>query len=68
MEDVEIESLLEDAGFCYDLGAKRYTGADSDDPDEIYNTEDIADALDIPVEDLVRWEHQHQKADESVTG
>jgi hypothetical protein len=68
MEDVEIESLLEDAGFCYDIGAKEFVGEDSDDQDEHYTTQDIADALDIPVDDLVRWEEQRQQADAKIPG
>jgi hypothetical protein len=67
MEDVEIESLLEDAGFCYDIGAKEFVGSDSEDEDEHYTTQDIADALDIPYDDLIRWELQRQRADESIT-
>jgi hypothetical protein len=56
MDDIELESLIQEAGYQFDPATGRYivTGADEGDVD--YATEDIADQLEIPIEDLMRWE------------
>jgi hypothetical protein len=58
MEDVELESLIQEAGYQFDPTIGRYivTGASEGDVD--YATEDIADQLEIPIDDLVRWEQE----------
>lgn len=56
MQDVEIESLLNEAGYRFSPATGRYEIADGETNDEDYPTEDIADQLEIPVEDLIRWE------------
>ena len=61
MQDIEIESLLEEAGYRYVPATGRYVatlevGAD----DEDYATQDIADQLDIPIDDLLRWEQEQR--------
>jgi len=58
MEDVELESLIQEAGYQFDPTSGRYivTGAAEGDVD--YATEDIADQLEIPIDDLVRWEQE----------
>ena len=60
MNDVEIESLLEEAGYRYDTVSGRYVEVAADAVEEAadYATEDIADQLSIPVEDLLRWEQE----------
>ena len=61
MEDVEIASLLEDAGYRYMPANGRYVAvSDAGEEDEDYATEDIADQLEIPIEDLLRWEQEQQ--------
>ena len=58
MQDVELESLLQEAGYSYDSATGRYRTADADDADVDYATEDVADQLEIPIDDLVRWEQE----------
>jgi hypothetical protein len=56
MQDVELESLLQEAGYQFVPAIGRYMTADSQDGDVDYATEDVADQLEIPIEDLLRWE------------
>jgi hypothetical protein len=63
MNDVEIESLLQGAGYQYDLGAGGYAFGDTDEAD-FFGTEEIADSLEIPLDDLIRWEAEQRHADE----
>jgi len=59
MNDIEIESLLEEAGYRYAPATGRYAFIDTAAEDaEDYATEDVADQLEIPVEDLLRWEQE----------
>jgi len=58
MQDVELESLLTEAGYVYVPSTGRYRTADADDGDVDYATEDIADQLEIPIDDLLRWEQE----------
>jgi hypothetical protein len=67
MNDLEIESLLQSAGYEYDLGAGGYVYADAEEPD-FFGTEEIADSLEIPVDDLIRWEAEQRHADEIAGG
>ncbi len=61
MNDIELESLLEEAGYRYVVASGRYVFADAGDAaDEDYATEDVADQLEIPIEDLLRWEQEQQ--------
>jgi 3-polyprenyl-4-hydroxybenzoate decarboxylase len=61
MNDVELQSLLEEAGYRYMPATGRYVVADAAQEDaEDYATEDVADQLEIPVEDLLRWEQEQQ--------
>lgn len=62
MQDVELESLLEEAGYQFDPTSGRYRPADAAEEDVDYASEDIADELEIPIEDLLRWE-QEQSTD-----
>jgi hypothetical protein len=62
MQDVEIESVLSGAGYRFMLASGRYQEIDGADEDVDYPTQDIADQLSIPVDDLIRWE-QEQIAD-----
>jgi hypothetical protein len=62
MQDVELESLIEEAGYQFDVTTGRYRTADASEEDVDYASEDIADQLEIPIEDLLRWE-QEQTAD-----
>ncbi len=63
MEDVELESLIQEAGYQFDPTIGRYLVAGSEDGDVDYSTEDIADQLEIPIEDLIRWEQEQTKAE-----
>jgi len=60
MQNIEIDSLLDQAGFRYDLTSGRYFELLDSDEAMDYVTEDIADQLAIPVDDLVHWEEQQQ--------
>jgi hypothetical protein len=61
MNDVEIASLLEEAGYRFVASAGGYA---AEGEDEIaYNSEDMADSLDIPLEDLKRWEDEQRAAE-----
>ena len=65
MQDVEIESLLEEAGYQYNPVSGRYdiVGAGEDDETADQGSEDIADILEIPLEDLERWEAEQREQD-----
>ena len=58
MQDVELESLLQEAGYTYVPATGRYQTADAAAGDVDYATEDIADQLEIPIDDLMRWEQE----------
>ncbi len=66
MQDVEIESLLEEAGYKFNPSTGRYevenTNADTEEVFE-HNSEDVADILEIPLEDLQRWEEEQLEED-----
>ncbi len=61
MQDVELESLLQEAGYQFNPTIGRYATTDAQEQDVDYATQDVADQLEIPIEDLLRWE-QEQKA------
>ena len=66
MQDVEIESLLEDAGYAFNPTTGRYDVlATEQDDGEAYDqgSEEVADILEIPIEDLQRWEAEQMEAD-----
>ena len=66
MQDVEIESLLQDAGYVFNPTTGRYETESPDaEDDEVYDqgSEDVADILEIPLEDLQRWEAEQLEAD-----
>jgi hypothetical protein len=58
MQDVELESLLQEAGYQFVPTTGRYVTADAQESDVDYATEDIADQLEIPIDDLMRWEQE----------
>ncbi len=58
MQDVELESLLTEAGYRFDPLSGRYMTLDSNQQDVDYASEDVADQLEIPIEDLLRWEQE----------
>jgi hypothetical protein len=61
MNDVEIVSLLEDAGYRFDAANGRYVviggGTES-----AGSSEEVADQLEIPIDDLLRWEDEQREA------
>jgi len=60
MNDQELASLLEEAGYQYNVGSGRYdviAGATAGE-EEGHSSEFIADELGIPHEDLQRWEEE----------
>lgn len=65
MQDMEIESLLEDAGYRFNIVDGVYFAGDEEDGDT-HGSEDVADQLEIPMEDLLRWEEQQRQADTAV--
>jgi hypothetical protein len=65
MNDLEIDSLLVQAGYLYEPVSGRYrseAGSDDESLAEDFATEDVADQLQIPVEDLLRWEEEQSAA------
>ncbi len=66
MGNVELESLIQEAGYQFDPTIGRYVVSGSDEADVDYTTEDIADQLEIPIEDLIRWEQEQVDAAGSV--
>ena len=68
MQDVELESLIQEAGYVYVPATGRYQTADATDGDVDYATEDVADQLEIPIDDLVRWEQEQVDAADGAGG
>jgi 3-polyprenyl-4-hydroxybenzoate decarboxylase len=68
VQDVEIESLLTEAGYQFMPASGRYEALDAVDDDVDYPTEDIADQLGIPIDDLIRWEEQQVEAADASEG
>jgi hypothetical protein len=68
MQDMEIESLLEEAGYAFNVVSGRYDIVNSAEDDEVadQSSEDIADILEIPLEDLQRWEEEQMEADRAA--
>jgi len=64
MNDLEIEGLLRDAGYQYDLAAGLYALLDGPEA-EYYDAEEVSDTLEIPLDDLCRWEAEQRHADET---
>jgi hypothetical protein len=62
MQDIEVESLLTEAGYRFAPDSGRYELMDGESDEMDYPTEDIADQLGIPVDDLIRWEEQQVAA------
>jgi hypothetical protein len=67
MNDLEIESLLEESGFYFDLVSGLYVGPNGEEAD-LFDTEDVAGELEIPFDDLSRWEILQRHADETLGG
>lgn len=67
MNDAEIEGLLSDAGYQFDLGAGLYALVDGPEA-EYYDAEEVSNMLEIPLEDLFRWESEQRHADETSAG
>lgn len=63
MNDVELESLLDDAGYRYDTIAGVFL-TDTSQEVESYNAEEVADQLEIPLDDMIRWQQEQRHADE----
>lgn len=63
MNDVELESLLNDAGYRYDTIAGAFVTETPQDV-ETYSAEDVADQLEIPLDDMIRWQQEQRHADE----
>ena len=60
MNDQELASLLEEAGYQFNVTTRRYdvvSGATVGE-EQGHGTEFIADELGIPQEDLLRWEDE----------
>ena len=68
MQDVEVESLIAEAGYRFEPATGRYQLVDGEGDDTDYPTEDIADQLGIPVDDLIRFEEQQVAAADAGEG
>jgi hypothetical protein len=58
MQDIELEGLIQEAGYAFVPATGRYVTTDAGEADVDYASEDIADQLEIPIEDLLRWEQE----------
>ncbi len=63
MNDSDIDRLLYDAGYRYDLATGRYC---RDDGDDDFPTEDIAEELRVNIDQLLAWEDRQQNRDDAV--
>lgn len=61
MNDVEIESLLNEAGYEYDVASRGYSPLGADEDTEVIASLDVSDELQIPLDDLLRWEEEQQR-------
>ncbi len=68
MQDVEVESLVQHAGYRFDPMIGRYVVTDSAEDDVDYPTEDVAEQLGIPMDDLIRWEEEQVNAADGGNG
>jgi hypothetical protein len=64
MNDAELESLLDDAGYSYDVTSGQFVVRESREV-EMYNAQDVADQLEIPIDDMIRWQEEQGHADET---
>lgn len=65
MNDMEIQSLLEDAGYRYDTASGQFLALGAHEDDEAFNPDEVADELEIPLDDLVRWQEEQGHADDA---
>jgi streptomycin 6-kinase len=63
MNDIEIENLLDEAGYRYELAAGQFIAVDPQDLTD-YSAQDVAEELEIPIDDLTRWEQRVRHEDE----
>jgi hypothetical protein len=66
MQDVEIESLLQEAGYTFNPASRLYETGQGEDAAE-QDSETVADILEIPLDDLQRWEAEQQEVDRTAT-
>ena len=66
MQDVEIESLLQEAGYTVNPSSGLYESGQGEDTAE-QDSETVADILEIPLDDLQRWEEEQQEEDRTAT-
>jgi RecJ-like exonuclease len=62
MNDPEIQSILEDAGYSYDPVSEQFF-ARTESEEAVYELEEVAGELEIPVDDLMRWQEEQAQAD-----
>ena len=67
MNDVELESLLSEAGYQFDPVTGQYVDTSDEAGETVYDSEQVADQLEIPLEDLQRWEEEQQVGNEQDT-
>jgi hypothetical protein len=68
MQDFEIQDLLAAAGYSFNTISGRYDIVNAAEDDEVADqtSEDIADILEIPLDDLQRWEIEQVQAERTA--
>ncbi len=68
MQDFEIQDLLAAAGYSFNTISGRYDIVNAAEDDEVadQSSEDIADILEIPLDDLQRWEIEQVQAEQTT--
>jgi hypothetical protein len=67
MNDVEVQNLLEVAGYRYDAVSRQFC-CDSPVEGEIHDLEEVSDELEIPLDDLIRWHEEQGHNDDFGAG
>jgi hypothetical protein len=67
MQDFEIQDLLAAAGYSFNTVSGRYDIVNAGEDDEVadQSSEDIADILEIPLDDLQRWEIEQAQSEQA---
>jgi hypothetical protein len=63
MNDVEVQSLLEEAGYRYDVVSGQFC-CDLPVEGEVHELQDVSEELEIPLDDLIRWHEEQGHNDE----
>jgi hypothetical protein len=68
MQDFEIQDLLATAGYSFNTISGRYEIVNAAEDDEVadQSSDEIADILEIPIDDLQRWEIEQVQAEQAA--